>query len=327
MLQETPHAEHLFAVRLMQHLVVPTFVLNANGQVMIWNNACERLTGIKAKELIGTKNHWQAFYQEPRECLADLVIKNRPEDLAKLYPEHSNPFDNTHGVSAENWCHMPRAEKRLYLAIDAGPIYDEAGHLIAVVETLRDMTEHKLAQNELQHLAHKDGLTSLANRRAFDIQLEDEWQHARQSQNAISLLLMDVDRFKRFNDIYGHRIGDECLKKVADVIASQAKRTCDLAARYGGEEFAIILPGVDSQGAIQVAERVRQSVFDLRYAHSGSSHDSCVTISIGVASMIPDFSEAASKLVDIADQALYQAKADGRNRAIYQSELSPKEKK
>lgn len=311
------HYDHLFAVRLMQHLVVPTFVLDVKGNVVIWNKACERLTGIKAKELIGTKNHWQAFYEEPRDCLADILVNGRTSELENLYAHHTTPEEGQYGLSAENWCHMPLASKQLYLAIDAGPIFDEAGQLIAVVETLRDMTEQKLAQNALQSLAHKDGLTELSNRRAFDDKLLADCYHAQQTQTSIALLLLDVDYFKQYNDTYGHQMGDECLKGIAKAICDHALRPTDLAARYGGEEFAIILPGVDASGAQGVAERIRNSVFNLHYQHSASACAEYVSISIGVTSVIPNDDIEPNSLIAVADKALYQAKHSGRNRVIY----------
>ena len=148
-----------YAVRLMQHLVVPTFVLNPKRRVVIWNRACERLTGVAASEVIGTSDHWRAFYQQQRYCLADLVALNRPDKLSQLYPEHTIPDDGL-GFSAENWCVMPKLGNQLYLAIDAGPIHDEDGRLIAVVETLRDMTDQKRAETALKTLAASDGLTA-----------------------------------------------------------------------------------------------------------------------------------------------------------------------
>src|ERR1700743_2522613 len=155
-----------YAVRLMQHLVVPTFVLNPKRQVVIWNRACERLTGVTAAEVLGTNQHWRAFYETKRYCPADLVALGRPDKLANLYSQHTVPEDGL-GFCAENWCVMPKLGNQLYLAIDAGPIHDEDGKLIAIVETLRDMTAQKRAEAALKSLAASDGLTGLANPRAF----------------------------------------------------------------------------------------------------------------------------------------------------------------
>jgi diguanylate cyclase (GGDEF)-like protein/PAS domain S-box-containing protein len=135
-----------FAISMMQDLVVPTFVLDPDCNVLIWNHACERLTGVPASEVIGTREHWHAFYAEQRMCLADVIAQGRKDELSSLYSYHAEPSEHGFGLKAENWCVMPRLGTRLYLAIDAGPIYAEDGQLIAVVETLRDMTERKLAE-------------------------------------------------------------------------------------------------------------------------------------------------------------------------------------
>ncbi|ARJ66829.1 diguanylate cyclase [Magnetospirillum sp. ME-1] len=307
---------HVFAVRLMQHLVVPTFVLNAERRVIIWNKACERLTGVAAHEVIGTSDHWRAFYDEERYCLADLVALGRPESMDELYVTHTEPSDCSHGLRAENWCVMPQVKKRLYLAVDAGPIFDEDGNLLAVVETLRDQTEQKLAQMALQSLAVKDGLTGLANRRSFDEKLEAEWLHNQREGTSMAVLLVDVDHFKLYNDTYGHQKGDSCLKAVASALGEQVFRPSDLAARYGGEEFAVIMPNTGLDGALHVAERIRDAVLALAMPHGASLTADCVTLSIGAAAFVPTEEHRAEDLVAAADAALYRAKHQGRNRVV-----------
>ncbi len=306
--------EHQFAVRLMEHLVVPTFVLDPQGKVLIWNKACERLTNVMAQEVIGTRDHWRAFYEEPRVCLADLVREGRMDAIEQHYSAASLKKDVYDGVRAENWCVMPCAEKRLYLAINCGPIFDDDGNMIAIVETLRDMTEQKRAEQALQSLAHKDGLTGLANRRSFDITLEADILHARREKEPLSLLLCDVDHFKGYNDGYGHQQGDECLKQIAETIGKQAYRANDLAARYGGEEFAMIIPNSDTEGARRVGERIRQSIYDLNLEHKYNPGGQRVTISVGGISLAPDEKCGAAQIIERADQALYRAKQKGRNQ-------------
>ncbi|KJC42669.1 diguanylate cyclase [Bradyrhizobium sp. LTSP857] len=306
-----------YAVRLMQHLVVPTFVIDPKRRVVIWNRACERLTGVAASEVIGTTKHWQAFYESKRPCLADLVALDRPEQLPEYYSEYAARGHNGLGFSAENWCVMPRLGNQLYLAIDAGPIHDEAGNLIAVVETLRDLTDQKRAETALKELATKDGLTGLSNRRSFDEMLMSEWSRAQQTQRPMSLLFVDVDHFKLFNDQHGHQTGDECLRAVADVVSRHALRPLDLASRYGGEEFALILPDMSCDDACAIAEEIRRAVMALRIAHGAIGAGNHVTLSVGVASHIPGEADGGpDRLLGSADQALYAAKRLGRNRVI-----------
>lgn len=305
---------HSMAVRLMQHLVVPTFVLDAERRVTIWNHACERLTGIPATEMIGTRNHWQAFYDKPRYCLADILTLDHTDKLAELYSAHTEPGEFGLGLRAENWCVMPKLGQRRYLAVDTGPIFDDQGKLIAVVETLRDMTDQKLAELALQNLATKDGLTGVANRRSLDEKLQTEWLRCQRAASPLAFMLADVDYFKRYNDTYGHQKGDDCLRAVAGAIGSGLFRPADLAGRYGGEEFAVIIPSTDLAGAHAVAERICDAVRELAIPHSGSDVSPNVTLSIGVAATIPHPATTLAELVAAADSALYRAKHAGRNQ-------------
>lgn len=307
--------ERAFAINLMRHLVVPTFVLDTACKVIVWNIACEKLTGVPASEVLGTSDHWRGFYDAPRPCLADLVVQGRVTEVGTLYAQHENTGEVHYGLYAENWCVMPRLGNRLYLAIDSGPIYDNEGQLIAAVETLRDMTIQREAQRALEQLANKDGLTGIANRRSFDRTLETEWRRAMRKAKSLTLLMVDVDHFKGYNDTYGHQAGDECLRRVAAALADIPVRVSDQVARYGGEEFAVILPDVHLQGAVVVAERIRTAVEKLalvnRVADTG-----WVTVSIGVASLAADPDHTPSQLIASADAALYAAKRQGRNRIV-----------
>ncbi|MEQ8806580.1 MAG: diguanylate cyclase [Rhodospirillales bacterium] len=307
-----------FATKLMEDLIVPTFVLDAEGKVIIWNKALERLTGVLAEDVIGTKSHWRGFYEKPRACLADMFVGGNKEDLDALYATHSAP-EVHNGLRAENWCVMPRASLRLYLAINAGPIYDEHGDLIAVVETLRDMTAQKKAEDSLKLLANMDKLTGLANRRAFDTALSECLDRARKGGEALALILGDIDHFKAYNDHYGHQGGDECLTLVGETIGKSAGRPMDVTARYGGEEFAVILPNIESQGAVQVAHRILENIFDRNIPHAASATADRVTMSLGVVALVPGEAVTEKDMINWADQALYQAKENGRNQVVVQS--------
>ena len=166
---------------------------------------------------------------------------------------------------------------------------------------------------QLEQLLRTDVLTGVANRRAFDVAISAEWRRSRREHTALSLLMIDIDLFKGFNDRYGHPAGDACLRQVAQAMDGQVQRPADLAARLGGEEFAVLLPNTEEAGAERVAERIRARVAELGLAHGGSASGH-VTVSIGVATGRPlDWSEDAQSLMDAADRALYRAKASGRN--------------
>ena len=310
---ESPYAEPQgFAVKMMELLVVPTFVLDVHRKVMIWNRACEQLTGVPAAEVLGTDQHGRCFYAQPRPTLADLLLAGRGGDLQALYAQQQYRSSTGHNLCAENWCDMPRTGRRRYLAVDASPIHGNNGELIAVVETLRDMTDEKRAQLALERLATRDGLTGLANRRCFDDTLHAEWQRAQRHGQPLSLLMVDVDNFKQYNDCHGHQGGDQCLRTVAGAVASEM-RSNDLVARYGGEEFAVILPNQSLKGAAIVAERIRQRVERLQLPRKRSD-GACVTVSIGAATALPGPGTQLGQLIHTADCALYRAKHLGRNR-------------
>jgi diguanylate cyclase (GGDEF)-like protein len=170
------------------------------------------------------------------------------------------------------------------------------------------------ANDSLQQLASIDSLTQVYNRRYFDEYLEGEWQRARRNEDWLSLILCDVDYFKAYNDTYGHQAGDTCLYQVAQAMLQVSHRTSDRVTRYGGEEFAIILPHTGSEGAIQVAEVIRAAIKRLNLPHQGSIAQNIVTVSFGVASMVPVNEQGYVQLIRDADRGLYQAKQLGRDR-------------
>ena len=183
--------------------------------------------------------------------------------------------------------------------------------------TIRDITERKKYELEMNRLAEVDGLTGIYNRRYFDTKIANEWQRCQRERQFLSLILCDVDYFKVYNDRYGHQAGDECLKKIAKVLEKMMKRTGDLASRYGGEEFAFILPNTEEMRAVEIGEKIRNEIQNLKLAHDKSPVSDLVTLSLGISSVIPTHSLTFSGLIEQADKALYQAKNKGRNQCVF----------
>jgi diguanylate cyclase (GGDEF)-like protein/PAS domain S-box-containing protein len=192
------------------------------------------------------------------------------------------------------------------------------GEVDGVVAITRDVTQQKTLEGKLETLATVDGLTGLANRRRFDERLLEEWGRAYRERTSLSLLMIDLDHFKAYNDQYGHPAGDECLRAVAGVLAAEAKRTTDLAARYGGEEFVMLLPNTDAAGCARIGERVLREIRDLGIAHRLNFPSRIVTASIGGAVCRPGVERSAghASLVEAADHALYAAKDHGRDQLV-----------
>ncbi len=182
----------------------------------------------------------------------------------------------------------------------------------------RKKTEQKLLemQKQLEDFSFRDGLTGVANRRKFDAVLEEEWSEARRHTQPLSLILIDIDFFKQYNDHYGHVQGDECLKRVGAALDAVAHRPRDLLARYGGEEFVLVLPATDEAAARSVSERVRQALFKAQIPHAGSAVGQLLTVSQGVGTIIPSASDTLMAFVDAVDRRLYLAKQGGRDGSV-----------
>jgi diguanylate cyclase (GGDEF)-like protein len=191
----------------------------------------------------------------------------------------------------------------------------------AILTMARDISERKRVEKMLEYFSFMDGLTGISNRRHFDQVLDQEWRRCLREQTPLSLIMVDIDHFKLFNDVYGHQAGDDCLKEVARVLSESLNRPADMAARYGGEEFGIVLPDTELDGALQVAEVLRSRVERLGIPHKSSPVSQWVTISLGVANLVPAPDHSPARLITASDRALYRAKAEGRNRvAVYSSE-------
>jgi diguanylate cyclase (GGDEF)-like protein/PAS domain S-box-containing protein len=218
---------------------------------------------------------------------------------------------SANGVIYEEY-HQHRNGRRIPMEINSRLIeLDSRSYVVAIA---RDITDRKQLEEELRQLTTEDSLTRVFNRRFFDESLEQEWRRMMRMQHPISMLMIDVDHFKHYNDTYGHIAGDVCLRQIAAELMRQMRRASDIVSRYGGEEFAVILPETDAETAKVLAETLRESVENLGLEHIGIPDESVVTLSIGVATLVPTASQSAIRLVSLADKALYRAKAGGRNQ-------------
>jgi diguanylate cyclase (GGDEF)-like protein len=189
---------------------------------------------------------------------------------------------------------------------------------IKAVEEELLQAQHRLIDmvDELKKISTIDALTGIANRRFFDEYSEKEWRRAQRDKKSFTVVMIDLDSFKSYNDTYGHQRGDACLKEVAEVIKSSMKRPSDLAARYGGEEFILTLPETDKEGGYKLAEMLRQQIMALKLEHKNNASGNEITISLGVASVVAEPGMLFPDLISQADNALYEAKRSGRNRTV-----------
>jgi diguanylate cyclase (GGDEF)-like protein/PAS domain S-box-containing protein len=197
---------------------------------------------------------------------------------------------------------------------DDGEVEALIGFMFDISERKRNEARLVHLQKELEELSFKDGLTGVANRRMFDTIMSREWAHAKRSRKPISLIMLDIDYFKQYNDHYGHLQGDDCLKRVAQTLNSEAVRARDFLARFGGEEFALILPETSEDAAIKVAERCRRLILEQEIPHEASKAAPQLTASLGVATTIPNEGDDPIAFIEQADKRLYKAKQQGRNR-------------
>ncbi len=179
----------------------------------------------------------------------------------------------------------------------------------------------KKANKELEKMSLIDTLTGISNRRRFNEKMLSEWKRATRHQSEVSLLMIDIDNFKKYNDGLGHVAGDACLKIVANTIKNCVLRSGDMAARYGGEEFAVILPETDNPGAMTVANTIREAVENKKIEHPNNGNDDFVTISIGVCTFVPQRKQKLDELIQTADKAMYQAKTNGRNQVCNMTDV------
>lgn len=206
------------------------------------------------------------------------------------------------------------ADEEKGLAIGAADYMAKPFRPAIVKLRVRNLLQLKLQRDRLEALTMTDGMTEIANRRRFDQRLEEEWRRCARMQIPLSAVMMDIDHFKAFNDNYGHTAGDDCIRNIAQALATVPTRAGDLVARYGGEEFACLLPGTDAVGVRKIAERLLEAVRNLEIPHAWSNVTGNVSISAGIATMVPTRDGDPEELIRMADRMLYEAKNAGRNR-------------
>lgn len=306
---------------ILEGLTVPTFVIDANHITTHWNLACEIITGVSATEVIGTKQQWRAFYPSERPVMADLVVdKVLEEQISNHYSgKYRRSQLKDDAFEAEDFFpHFGSGGKWIFFT--AAPLKDSTGAVTGAIETLQDITDRKtaelaLCESEQRHreLSITDGLTGLYNSRHFYNRAHEEVERCNRYATPLSLILLDVDNFKTFNDTYGHLEGDRVLAGLADVIKAEI-RGSDSAYRYGGEEFIVIFPETVPAEAQVVAERLRQAFAERLFTPAPGEHVH-MTISTGGGSY--HSGEGLIPFVKRIDAAMYRAKSLGKNRVVF----------
>ena len=301
---------------------IPTFVIDKDHTVIYWNKALEVMSGIKARDIIGSRDHWKAFYVEPRPTIADLIVDGFHQKIPHWYSgkyNRSKLIEDAYEVT--DFFTVLEGSGR-WLRFTASALKNDQGGITGAVETLEDITDRKLAEDALREsearyrtLSVTDSLTELFNSRHFYDQLQLEIERSERYGHPLSLLLLDIDNFKKFNDTYGHLEGDEVLIRLGQVIRRCLRKT-DSAYRFGGEEFTIILPETAGGAAIVLAERVREDFADEDFHPVDSPEAVRETVSIGVAQYLPH--EGLRPFVKRADFNMYGAKEQGKNTVHYE---------
>jgi diguanylate cyclase (GGDEF)-like protein/PAS domain S-box-containing protein len=303
-----------FSDNLIQNSTTATFVINAEGEITLWNKACEDLTGIKANTIIGTPNHWKAFFEEPHPCLADLVIRKDKINQYSISYEKSTIIPD--GLHSEGWFILKNGLNH-YLYFDAAPIYNRKGELTAVTQTLMDMTDKKRIEDKIKYKAYHDPLTELPNRNYLHKAIGKALLHAKEEKRIVALLFIDLDGFKIVNDTHGHDVGDKLLKITANRL-NKFVREFDTVARLGGDEFVILFQEINThRDAGIIAQNI---INEINQPIVIGNNELFVGASVGI-SLFPSNGIDNETLMKHADLAMYHAKKKGKNRYQYYSSL------
>ena len=283
---------------IVNNMAEGLLIIEADGRIQYTNPACDHYLGYRENELAG---------RSIGELLSPLVTQEYLDYFA-MYA--ANP-ETAHNHGTREVAIRHRNGDTLSMDLTLTPMYLRQPLYIGL---LHDITHHKQSEDALQRAAYLDPLTKIANRRHFDSFLEKEWQRAVRNGGTLSLVVLDVDHFKLYNDSLGHPAGDSCLQEVAQAIHAHACRPGDLAARYGGEEFVMLFSETEAENALLLAETIRADIENLRLPHPRSPTSRWITVSIGVATIRPHQLDDREALFVAADRALYVAKEAGRNQ-------------
>lgn len=287
------------AASVYRNTSIGILVTNSRGVILSVNPAFEEITGYRESDAVGTT---------PR------FLKSGIHDPA-YYSQIINNVCSEGKWKGEIWVRRKNGEI-FPQDTTITAIRDDNGVIKRYSAILSDVTERKKNEEYLRFLSMRDGLTGLFNRRTFDEEMKNEWRRALRISAPFSLIILDIDYFKSYNDTYGHQQGDNCLKAVAEVINNSVHRKGDMTARYGGEEFVILLPSSSKSDALFIAEAIRSRVAELGLAHKNSAIYKTVTASLGIGTLVPSLKNSPEKLFKLADKALYAAKSQGRNRVV-----------
>ncbi len=292
-------------------------VLDNERRVVLWNRWMAQRSGRSPAAVLG-REFFSVFPELKGKRLDSAVLQALRDNFPAVLSQtlHKAPIP----LYADRAARASGVRIQQAVAVTPLEVAGAARHcLIQVSDVSAAVQREQLLRDqalELRSQTFSDGLTGIANRRHFDLAMEKELRRAKRTGIALSMLMIDIDFFKAYNDHYGHQQGDDTLIKVAGALAGALQRPLDLIARYGGEEFAVILPDMDSAGATRVAEVMRQKIAQLAIPHAAASGAPYVTISVGVATQAPLQPVEVTGLIGAADRALYMAKRSGRDRVV-----------
>lgn len=303
--------------QIVNNSPVATFVLDLHHQVVYWNRACVMITGMEARDLIGTTLAWKAFYDQQRPVMADLIVDGQLNEISSYYAEKFRPSLIIEGAwEAEDFFpHFPNGGK--WLAFTATALRDEStGEIIGAIETLRDVTAQKHYQQQLEHQANYDALTGLANRHLLHTRLTQAIAQAQRDNFLLAVLFIDLDNFKQINDTLGHDAGDEVIREFGRRL-KETVRDLDTVARIAGDEYVILLYAPHS--VTQVTNVVQRLLDLLGRKFTLMGREICIGSSVGIA-IFPKDGEDAETLLKNADAAMYRAKQREKGGFRYYTE-------